>query len=102
MKAQVTKREKKKSMWIATTLALLFLVISSLFAEEVKPKDRYFFSGNGSIHLINVNTGKAAQVQYRLLDGSYPAEVRRQVDELFGVPNGSSDHISLRLVSVLD
>ncbi len=89
-------------MRIATTLALLFLVISSLYAEEAKLKDRYFFSGNGSIHLINANTGKAAQVQYRLPNGSYPAEVRRQVDELFGVPAGSSDHISLRLVSVLD
>jgi len=66
-------------MWMPMTLALFFLVISSLHAEEVKPKDRYFFSGNGSIHLINANTGKAAQVQYRLPDGSYPAET---VDKL--------------------
>ncbi len=75
---------------------------SYLDAKEEKPVDRYFFSGDGSIQLSNAHSGKSARVQYRLPDGSYPTAARRQVDELFGVPLGSNDHISLRLVSVLD
>jgi uncharacterized protein YcbK (DUF882 family) len=71
-------------------------------ADEGTLADRYFFSGNGVIQLHNAKTGAAARVQYRLLDGSYPAEARRQVDALFDVPAGSSDHIATRLVSILD
>jgi uncharacterized protein YcbK (DUF882 family) len=92
----------KKLASLLVLFGSLWVLGSYLYAKEEKPTDRYFFSGNGSIQLINAHTGKSARVQYRLPDGSYPAEARRQVDELFGVPAGSSDHISLRLVSVLD
>lgn len=80
----------------------LFAFVSSLFAANAKPIDRYFFSGDGSIHLINAHTNQSVSIRYRLPDGSYPAEAQQQVDRLFGVPAGSSDHISLRLISVLD
>jgi uncharacterized protein YcbK (DUF882 family) len=52
--------------------------------------------------LINAHTNQSARIQYRLPDGTYPAEARRQIDRLFGVPAGSNDQIALRLVSVLD
>ena len=77
-------------------------LFSSSLAEETTPKDRYFLSGDGWIQLSNAKTGKAARIQYRLPDGSYPREAHQQLNRLFGVPAGSSDQISLRLISFLD
>lgn len=83
-------------------LFFLFSLTPSWAGENAALTDRYFFSGDGTVHLINAHTNKSANIRYRLADGSYPTEARRQVDALFGVPAGSSDYISLRLVSVLD
>ncbi|MBI3245063.1 MAG: DUF882 domain-containing protein [Deltaproteobacteria bacterium] len=83
-------------------LSLLCIVAAGRTAATLLPVDRYFFSGDGSIHLTNAHTNQSARIRYRLPDGTYPAEARQQIDRLFGVPAGSSDHISLRLVSVLD
>jgi uncharacterized protein YcbK (DUF882 family) len=83
-------------------LFCLLIFASPLAAADSKPTDRYFFSGDGSIRLINAHTNKSAKIQYRLSDGTYPAEARQQIDRLFGVPAGSDDQIALRLVSVLD
>jgi uncharacterized protein YcbK (DUF882 family) len=89
-------------MWRAL-LCLGFFVVSSTFAaENDRPTDRYFFSGDGSIHLVNAHTNASAKIRYRLQDGEYPTVARQQIDRLFGVPASSSDHIALRLVSVLD
>jgi uncharacterized protein YcbK (DUF882 family) len=71
-------------------------------ADETKPKERYFLSGDGWIQLSNAKTGQSARIQYRLADGSYPREAHQQVNRLFGVPASSDDEISLRLVSLLD
>jgi uncharacterized protein YcbK (DUF882 family) len=87
---------------IVLAFSLFLIGAFSLLAENATPTDRYFFSGDGSIHLINAHTNASARIQYRLPDGSYPAEARERIDRLFGVPVGSHDHISLRLVSVLD
>lgn len=90
------------SMSRQSLLFFLLIFTSPLAAEDLKPTDRYFFSGDGSIHLINAHTNASARVRYRLPDGTYPAEARRQIDRLFGVPADSPDQIALRLVSVLD
>lgn len=88
---------------ILLVLACLFVLpVSFLFADEGQPKDRYFLSGDGWIQLTNAKTNKSARVHYRLSDGLYPQEARRQIAFLFGVPADSSDHIDLRLVSFLD
>ena len=81
---------------------LFILVVTRAIPAGAAPADRYFFSGDGTIHLANAHTNQSARIHYRLPDGAYPAEARQQIDRLFGVPAGSSDHISLRLVSVLD
>jgi uncharacterized protein YcbK (DUF882 family) len=81
---------------------VLLVFVSPLSAADSKPTDRYFFSGDGSIHLLNAHTNNSAKIQYRLPDGTYPAEAHRQIDRLFGVPAGSDDHVALRLISVLD
>src|SRR5215813_3779466 len=83
-------------------VGFLLAVVSTVFAEGGKLRDRYFLSGDGWIQLTNAKTGQSARVHYRLPDGSYPSDARRQIDRLFGVPSGSSDHIALRLVAFLD
>ncbi|MGE0682028.1 MAG: DUF882 domain-containing protein [Candidatus Binatia bacterium] len=80
----------------------LWLSAAMSWADNAKLTDRYFLSGDGSIHLINAHTNKSAKIQYRLPDGTYPAKARQQIDQLFGVPADSDDQIALRLVSVLD
>src|SRR5262249_180369 len=85
-------------------LAVGFLValVSVVLAEGGKPKDRYFLSGDGWFQLTNAKTGQSARIHYRLPDGSYPPDARRQIDRLFGVPADSADHVALRLISFLD
>jgi len=83
-------------------VGFLLAVVSTVFAEGGKPKDRYFLSGDGWIQLTNAKTGQSARIHYRLPDGSYPQDARRQIDRLFGVPADSADHIALRLISFLD
>lgn len=63
---------------------------------------RYFLAGDGVIDLRNAKTGASARIRYREPDGRYPAAALAHVEQLFGVPAGSSDAISLRLVSLLD
>ncbi len=87
---------------ILLTACFLLATISSLLADEGKPRDRYFLSGDGWIQLTNAKTGNSARIRYRLADGSYPPDAHRQVDRLFGVPSGSSDYIALRLIAFLD
>ena len=84
-------------------LASFFLAfLSAAIADEGKPKDRYFFSGDGWIQLTNAKTKQAARIHYRLPDGSYPQEAHQRINHLFGVPAQSHDSISLRLISLLD
>ena len=91
-----------KKLTVLLIAAFLLALLSSSVAEEGRPKDRYFLSGDGWIQLTNAKTGQSTRVHYRLPDGSYPQDARRQIDRLFGVPSDSADHIALRLISFLD
>jgi len=86
---------------IRIAFILLLFAAPPLHAEE-SLRDRYFLSGDGWVRLTDAKTNKSARVRYRLPDGSYPPEARRQIDRLFGVPDASDDSMSLRLISVLD
>ena len=88
--------------WRFAAALILFWSLASVGHSASSVPDRYFVSGDGRIDLKNGKTGRAERVQYRLADGSYPAEARRRIDRLFGIPDASSDQISLRLVSLLD
>lgn len=85
---------------------MVFLFFSSLsgflHAEELMITNRYFLSGDGAVSLTNAKTNRSARVRYRTEEGVYPPEARQEIDQLFGVPADSGDHISLRLVSALD
>jgi uncharacterized protein YcbK (DUF882 family) len=87
--------------WLAGFF-VVFLVSGVAVAQEKKLTDRFFLSGDGSIHLINAKTKESARIRYRLPDGSYPPNAHQQINRLFGVPAASRDRIALRLISVLD
>ena len=72
------------------------------WAEDDQPPDRYFLSGDGLIELSNAKNGRSGTLRYRLPDGSYPRQARRQIDRIFGVPASSDEQISLRFISFLD
>src|SRR5439155_26835406 len=92
--------EMNSNGWTVLLIApSLLALLSSSVADGGRPKDRYFLSGDGWIHLANAKTGQSARVHYRLPDGSYPPDARRQIDRLSGVPPDSADHIALRLIS---
>src|SRR5262249_21782461 len=97
------QNEMRTDRLIILLIACFFLAtVSFLLAGEGKLRDRYLLSGDGWIQLTNAKTGQSARVHYRLPDGSYPPAAHRQIDRLFSVPSGSSDHIALRLVAFLD
>jgi uncharacterized protein YcbK (DUF882 family) len=90
---------------LLTMAAALLALCSLALAGSPAPAglgNRYFLSGDGTVSLTNEKTGDSARIQYRLPDGTYPEAAGRRVDRLFGIPAGSADHISLRLVSLLD
>ncbi len=76
----------------------LLLTSSTLFAES----HRFFFEGDGSVHLINAKTGLGGVITYRTPEGHYSDEAHTRINRLFGVPVGSSDETSLRLIALLD
>ncbi len=64
--------------------------------------DRFFLSGDGKIRIDSLKTGESEEIRYREAQGTYPEAARKQIDRLFGIPSGAPDHISLRLISLLD
>jgi uncharacterized protein YcbK (DUF882 family) len=82
--------------------ALLLLSAPLWAAVPARPLDRYFLSGDGIVSFDNEKTGQSVRIRYRLQDGTYPEAAAQRIDRLFGIPSGSDEHISLRLVSLLD
>jgi uncharacterized protein YcbK (DUF882 family) len=83
-------------------VVLVFFLAAFLQAEEPRVTNRYFLSGDGTVSLTNAKTNRSARLHYRHEDGTYPQEVRQEIDRLLGVPPDSDDHVSLRLISALD
>ena len=95
--------KKEKGMLVVWLLLWSMSGLSSLTqAEEKRPTDRYFLSGDGTVFFTNAKTNSSAHVRYRSEEGTYPPEARQQIDRLFGISENSGDHISLRLISALD
>jgi uncharacterized protein YcbK (DUF882 family) len=94
------RRAARQAAFAAAALVLLFAPLWA--AAPGRPLDRYFLSGDGVVSFDNEKTGQSARIRYRLQDGTYPKAAAQRIDRLFGIPSGSEEHISLRLVSLLD
>jgi uncharacterized protein YcbK (DUF882 family) len=64
---------------------------------------RFFFSGDGLVHIRNLHTNKEARVRLLTPEGSLDEEGFTRIDEVFGLPTAEKgEHISPRLIFMLD
>jgi uncharacterized protein YcbK (DUF882 family) len=66
------------------------------------PSGRFFFEGNGTVHLVNGHTGAGGPVTYRTAAGEYPQAAQRRINRVFDVPSDAPEGIALRLIALLD
>lgn len=80
------------------------LMIFVLFSATASASTgRFFYEGNGSLSIINKNTGHKATVQYRAPNGTYNEAAIHELDEIFEMPaRRLGEDVSLRLISMLD
>ncbi|MBI2499988.1 MAG: DUF882 domain-containing protein [Deltaproteobacteria bacterium] len=69
---------------------------------KVPVKQRFLYEGNGQLPVCNHNTGECTIVDYKNRDGTYNEKAQEEADHAFGIPSGSHEHYSLRLVALLD
>lgn len=81
--------------------AIAFFLLSSLTAVAA-PSRRFFFEGDGRVHLAHARTGFGGPMTYRTPDGDYPESVQKRINQIFGVPPNASEGIALRLTALLD
>ncbi|MGQ0568190.1 MAG: YcbK family protein [Armatimonadota bacterium] len=81
--------------------AVAFFLLSSLTVGAA-PSGRFFIEGNGTVHLVNRNTGAGSPVIYRTPGGEYPESAQRRINQIFGVPPNASEGIAIRLTALLD
>jgi len=80
---------------------LLFALSGPVHPQTPLPP--FFLMGDGCLHLIEVKTGQEARVDLRLPDGSINETALTEVDRVFGfIPQWEGDHISLRLLFMMD
>ena len=93
--------------------AMIFkiIVLASLFIElmvNTAPADqstmnRFFYSGDGYIHLVSQKSGKSFRGRYRKGYHQYNADACKKISAVFGAPYQSSRQVlSLRLIEFLD
>jgi len=83
-------------------LRLLFLLIVVALPSRLPAQGRYFHEGNGRISVVNGRRGNGGTFRYRLDDGGYSRKALRRLNRLFGVPKGSRESVSVRLIAMLD
>lgn len=80
----------------------IFFLLPSL-SDADSPPSRYFYSGDGTIHLINQKNGATFNGKYRADDGTYFKEALEEIHSVFDTEYGDPvSAISLRLIEFLD
>ena len=89
---------------IFTILLLLGLTIFASKSQTASADcHRFFYSGDGQIHLIDEKSGRTFTGRFRTGAGDYDAAALRQICLVFGAPYGSQQMgVSLRLIEFLD
>lgn len=81
--------------------AVVLFLLSSLTAVAA-PSGRFFIEGDGRVHLVNKQTGAGGPITYRTPAGDYPESAQRRINQIFGVPPGASEGVTIRLIALLD
>lgn len=82
--------------------SLVGLLVIAAPADQSK-LSRFFYGGDGSIHLVSQKNGKAFKGRYREGYGQYRADAYQEISSVFGAPYQPSRRVlSLRLIEFLD
>ena len=80
---------------------IIFLAMPALAGNE--PSSRYFFSGDGEIHLKGAKSGVSFKGRYRNPDGTHDDAALRQIHQAFSAKYGDPiSKISPRFIEFLD
>jgi uncharacterized protein YcbK (DUF882 family) len=71
-------------------------------APEGQKTARFFRMGDGRLHIANMHDGRKADVRLLGRDGAPDEASLAALDRVFGFPGKSGDHISPRLLFLLD
>lgn len=85
-------------------LASLFigLMVNTAPADQMT-MNRFFYSGDGYLHLVSKKSGKAFRGRYREGYNQYNPDAYKEISAVFGTPYQSSRQVlSLRLIEFLD
>lgn len=80
----------------------ILLISATSIAREPSNPGRYFYEGDGTISLYNTHTGKSMCITYRDSCGDIVPEAIKQINAIFGVPQGLGEDYSLRTLSFID
>ena len=81
--------------------AVALFLLSSLTVVSA-PSGRFFFEGDGKVHLVNKKTGAGGPMTYRTPGGDYPESAQRRINQVLGIPPNASEGIAIRLTALLD
>lgn len=91
------------STWNRLVWACLLVLILPAAARAESAKDRFFLTGDGTLHIKNMHTNVEVSATIQASDGSFDEAGLAKIDGVFGLTaRGNGDHISLRLLCMLD
>lgn len=90
-----------RGFWMALGCLLVLAAPVAPFADSTAA--RFFLMGDGTLHIKNMHTDKEVAARFIAPDGSFDEAGLSKIDTVFGYPGrGTGDHISLRLLCMLD
>jgi uncharacterized protein YcbK (DUF882 family) len=90
--------------WLMLLAAVMLLSAGSIgTAHGQGTSTRFFYSGDGRLHLVGLKSGRSFSGVYRLEDGSYDPKALQEIQAAFDAPADSPlARISLRLIGFID
>ena len=91
--------------WMAAALAVILLLPTTAAGTGANTHGaaRYFFSGDGHIHLVSRKNGTVFEGRFRHADGLYDPDALKAVYRVFDAPyTPDRPRLSLRLIEYLD
>jgi uncharacterized protein YcbK (DUF882 family) len=89
--------------WNRLVWACLLVLMLPVGVRGESAKDRFFLTGDGTLRIKNMHTNVEVSSAILAPDGSFDEAGLARIDAVFGLTGrGNGDHISLRLLCMLD
>lgn len=92
-------------MYKLATAFLTFILFTAFSGHTIHADEgsqRFFHAGDGTLKIKNPKNGLKGSFRYWQKGKGYDAAVLQKVNQLFGIPAGSPEKMSLRLIAMLD